>query len=163
MIKFSLTKIQEKSPYEIIFSDGDFIFQTEEGIHYSISFSKEELKLGNCDTYQIIIRKIEETHQSHNPNVKKTILAIIHEFFRSNMHVLFYICDTSDHREKARNRLFLSWFENNSESYTICTADTEIEGEGFYTAIIVDKKNPYLKNVLDDFDYTSRKLTKDKP
>lgn len=59
MIKFSLSRIQQESPYEIIFSEGDFTFVTDLGIHYSISFT-EEMPLGGCDTYQFIIRKIDD-------------------------------------------------------------------------------------------------------
>lgn len=165
MIKFSLTQIQEKSPYEIVFSEGDFIFQTDEGIHYSISFSKEDIIFGGCETYQFIIRKIEETHMPHDSKVKATILAIIYEFFRSNSHVLFYICDTSDHREEIRNRLFLTWFEHNAEPerFTIRTANTKIEGEGFYTAIIVENCNPKLQEIIEEFERISQILIEDKP
>lgn len=165
MIKFSLIQIQQKSPYEIIFSEGDFIFQTDEGIHYSISFSKEDIILGGCETYQFIIRKIEETHMPHDYKVKATILAIIYEFFHSNPHVLFYICDTSDQREEARNRLFLTWFEHNAEPerFTICTANADVEDEGFYAAIIVENRNPKLYDIIDEFEQTSRMLTEDKP
>lgn len=165
MIKFSLAQIQEKSPYEIIFSEGDFIFQTDEGIHYSISFSKEEIMLGECESYQFIIRKIEEAHIPHDPKVKTTILAIINEFFRSNLNILLYICDTSDHREEARNRLFLTWFEHNAEPgrFIIRTANTEVEGEGFYAAIIVENRNPKLNDIIEEFEQTSRMLIEDKP
>lgn len=165
MIKFSLTQIQEKSPYEIFFSEGDFIFSTDGNIHYSISFNKEDIVLGSCETYQFIIRKIEETHVSYDPKVEKTILAIIYEFFRSNQQVLLYMCDTSDHREEARNRLFLKWFERNAEpnSFTIRTACTEIEDEGFYVAIIVGNHNPSLEAIIQEFEETSRMLTQDKP
>lgn len=165
MIKFYLTRIQEKSPYEIILSEGDFIFLTDRNIHYSISFNKEDMMLGGCETYQFILRKIEETHSLYDSKVEATILAIIYEFFRSNQQVLLYICDTSDHREEARNRLFLKWFERNAEPnrFTIRTTYTEIEGEGFYVSIIVENRNPNLKAIICEFEEISQMLTQDKP
>lgn len=48
MIKFSLKHILEHSPYELDLSGDEFMFQTDLGIHYSISFSKEDIVLGGC-------------------------------------------------------------------------------------------------------------------
>lgn len=50
--------------------------------------------------------------------VECTILAIIDEFFVSNLNALLYICDTSDHRKEARNRFFLTGSEHNGETGT---------------------------------------------
>ena len=80
MIKFSLSRILEESPYNLILSGTDFRFITDFGIHYSVSFNKEDIVLGECETYQLIIRKIDEIRSKHDPKVEKTILAIIDEF-----------------------------------------------------------------------------------
>ena len=140
MIYFSLQRILNKSPYEILLSEGDFLFQTDNKIRYEISFNKEDIVLGGCETYQFIIRKLDEVHSAYDPKVKDTILAILNEFFFSNQQILLYICDTSDGKENSRNRLFLQWFEKYSEKgrFTIRTANANIEGEEFYTAIIVE-------------------------
>ena len=81
------------------------------------------------------------------------------------MNVLLYICDTSDGREAKRNRLFLNWFYKNAEPnrFTIRTANTTVEGEGFYTAIIVENRNPLLEAVIADFEMTAEALTTGKP
>ena len=102
---FTGANIAERAPYELLLSENDFTFQTDLGIRYSVSFNKEDIVLGGCDTYQIIIRKIEEIKSRYDPKVEATILAIIDEFFRSNLKVLLYMCDTSDGREESRNRL----------------------------------------------------------
>ena len=52
MIKFSLQHIAEHAPYELLLSENDFTFRTDLGIHYSVSFNKEDIVLGGCDTYQ---------------------------------------------------------------------------------------------------------------
>ena len=79
MIKFSLKHILEHSPYELALSGDEFMFQTDLGIHYSISFSKEDIVLGGCDTYQLIIRKIEEVKSQHDSKVEATIQSSIPE------------------------------------------------------------------------------------
>lgn len=59
MIRFSIRRILETSPYELMLSGEEFVFQTDFGIRYSVSFNKEDIVLGGCATYQIIIRKVE--------------------------------------------------------------------------------------------------------
>ena len=165
MIKFSLKHILEHSPYELALSGDEFMFQTDLGIHYSISFSKEDIVLGGCVTYQLIIRKIEEVKSQHDSKVEATILSIIREFFRSNLEVMLYLCDTSDGREETRNRLFLSWFERYAQNnqFTICKAHTKIEGEGLFFCIVVENRNPKLKAITEDFKDKAAMLTGEKP
>lgn len=165
MIKFSLKHILEDAPYELILSGENFMFHTDFGIHYSVSFNKEDIVLGGCVTYQLIIRKIEEVKSSHDPKVEATILAIINEFFRSNNEIMLYLCDTSDGREESRDRLFLSWFERHAqkERFTICRAHTTVEGEGLFLCIIIDNRNPKLKAIVEDFKEKADMLTEEKP
>ena len=70
MIRFSLTRLQQQAPYELILSGDSFMFQTDLGIHYSISFMKEDISFAGCDTYQFIIRKIEEKKVNMTPRLK---------------------------------------------------------------------------------------------
>lgn len=166
MIKFSLSHILENSPYDIILSGSDFRFITDFGIHYSVSFSKEDIVLGECETYQFIIRKIDDIRSKHDPKVKMTILAIIDEFFRSNLDIMLYMCDTSDGRESMRNRLFLSWFEQdaNKERFKICKAFTNVEGQGLFIGIIVENRNPKINDIIADFNEQAELLShSDKP
>ena len=75
---------------------------------------------------------------------------------------MLYICDTSDGREAARNRLFISWFEKDATPgrFTIKTAKANIEGEVLYTAIIVENSHPNIKKILQDFNEQKEALEK---
>lgn len=164
MIKFSLKRLLEHAPYDLVGTGMDFMFQTDFGIHYSVGFSKEDITLAGCDTYQLIIRKIEEIKTSHDPKVEATILAIINEFFQSNLEILLYLCDTRDGREESRNRLFLSWFDKYEKNrFTICKAHANVEGEGLFLCIIVDNRHPKLADIQADFQEKADLLTGDKP
>ncbi len=146
--------MNKKSPYRIVQSDkGDFLFFTDAGILYDISFV-EEFPIGNCMSYQFGIQNANEHHGAYDPKIKQTIVVIIEEFFSTYENVLLYICDTSDRREGARNRLFLRWFENEKapEKYTIRNAHVKIEGETLYIAIIVSNLNPKLDEIIKEFD-----------
>ena len=161
MIDFSLQHIMQKSPYDITLSKDDFIFETDNGILYRVSFEEESIVLGGCKTYQFILQNVEHTHAPHDPKIEATVLAIIDEFFRSNQHVLLYICDTSDGKESGRNRLFLRWFKSHAphDRFTICTANAQVEDEIVYVAIIVDNRNPQLQAITDDFKAAAEILT----
>ena len=115
--------------------------------------------LGGCETYQLSISNQNKLHASYDPDVKNTTLVIVDEFFRENLDGLLYLCDTSDSREAARNRLFLRWFEESAEPerFTIKTASAVIEGQGIYAAIIVENRNPLAKAIVDDFELTAQR------
>lgn len=162
MNSLSLLRINSKSPYKVDMSKNEcfYIFTTDQGIIYSISFS-EEYEIGGCMSYQFSIDNIGGSHGSHDGKIKDTIIAIIEDFFLENQDVLLYICDTSDNREAARNRLFLRWFEQYSPGrFTICTANSKVEDTEFYMAIIIANDNPQLDSITSDFETTAKALKK---
>lgn len=165
MIVLSLDSINRQDVYYVMLSpQGGYIFETEKGIHYTISF-EEESSFGGCGTYQFIIEKRERIRSAHDPKVEKTILAILNQFFVEHLDVLLYMCDDSDGREANRNRLFLTWFRNNADlnRFTIRTASAVVEGKGFYAAIIVENRNPLLETIIADFEMTAQALITGKP
>jgi hypothetical protein len=165
MKPLSLDHINERSPYYVMLSPKEnYIFETERGIHYSISF-EEETPIGGCDSYQFIIEKIDKVRSSHDAKVEQTVLAILDVFFEEHLDVLLYMCDDSDGREANRNRLFLSWFKKHAapERFTIRAASAIVEGKGFYAAIIVENRNPLLETIIADFESTAEALTAGKP
>lgn len=158
----SIQRINSKAPYEVKISKNEnfYIFTTDKGIRYSISFS-EEYEIGGCMSYQFSIDNIEKSHGSYDKKIKDTIIAIIEDFFIENQDVLLYICDTSDNREAARNRLYLRWFAQYSpERFTICTANSKVEDTEFYMAIIVANNNPQKDSITLDFETTAKALKK---
>ena len=165
MIELSLEKINIQSPYEVSYApNGDFVFSTNLGIHYLISF-ESETPMGGCDTFQFVIQKLDQQRSPHDAKVEQAILAILNVFFEEHLDVLLYMCDDSDGREANRNRLFLAWFKKHAapERFTIRTASAIVEGKGFYAAIIVENRNPLLETIIADFESTALALTGGKP
>ena len=165
MIQLSLDSINEHDVYYVMLSPrGSYIFETDNGIHYTISF-EEETSFGGCETYQFVVEKREQVRSAHDPKVELTILAIVNQFFLENLDVLLYMCDDSDGREANRNRLFLTWFRKHAapDRFTIRTASAVIEGTGFYAAIIAENRNPLLETIIEDFERTAQVLTAGKP
>ena len=165
MIELSLEKINTQSPYEVSYApNGDFVFATNLGIHYLISFVNET-PMGGCDTFQFVIQKLDHQRSPHDAKVEQTVLAILDVFFEEHLDVLLYMCDDSDGREANRNRLFLAWFKKHAapDRFTIRTANAIVEGKGFYAAIIVENRNPLLETIIADFENTAQALTEGKP
>jgi hypothetical protein len=160
MNQLSLSCINAKAPYKVSFDGKQFLFVTQYGIHYEIRFFDEQ-PIGGCETWQFSFAKAEETPAPEDPYVRFTLFAIIDEFFVKNVNVMLYICDTSDSREAARNRLFIRWFKQSAQPdrFTIRSANATIEGQGFYAAIIVENSNPLLTDITADFDQTAVTLT----
>lgn len=103
---FHLDRINAKAPYKVSFDDKQLVFETQYGIHYEIRFFEEQ-PIGGCETWQFSFAKAEDTRTPEDPYVRFTLFAVIDEFFIENENVMLYICDTSDSREAARNRLFI--------------------------------------------------------
>ena len=165
MIQLSLDAINEYAHYYVMLSPkGGYIFETEGGIHYTISF-EEDTPIGGCNTFQFVIEKMEKVRSGHDAKIEQTILAILNEFFVEHLDVLLYMCDDSDGREANRNRLFLAWFKKHAapDRFTIRTASAIVEGKGFYAAIIVENRNPLLETIIADFEMTAQALTAGKP
>jgi len=164
MIDLSLTNINSFSPYQVTRAEeGSYVFQTSKGIHYTISF-EEDVEIGGCPTYQLILKKVEQVKSGYDPKVEPSILAIIDEFFHSYLNVLLYICDTSDGREEKRNRLFLKWFEKHADPnrFTIRTGKTTIGEHLLYITLIFENRNPLQSEILAQIEKDSYLLS-DKP
>ena len=160
MKQFQLDRINKIAPYEVKAEGKQYVFDTAQGLRYEVRFF-EELPIGGCETWQFSFAKANSEPAPEDPYVRFTLFAIIDEFFRENEDVLLYVCDTSDNREAARNRLFIRWFKQSAQPdrFTIRSASATIEGQGFYAAIIVENRNPLLTDITADFDRTAVTLT----
>ena len=160
MKQLNIDRINAKAPYKVSEDGKQLVFETRHGLHYEIRFFEEQ-PIGGCETWQFSFAKAEDMATPEDPYVRFTLFAVIDEFFTDNDNVMLYICDTSDSREAARNRLFIRWFKHSAEPdrFTIRSASTTIEGQGFFAAIIVENRNPLLTDITADFDQTAVSLT----
>lgn len=71
-----------------------------------------------------------------------------------NPDILLYQCETGDNRQAMRERLFLRWFReyDRSDRYYIKVSEIIAEKVANYTAMIVQKDNPHLDEIIRDFD-----------
>lgn len=153
MLDLSADIINETSPYKIISSgEGSFVFVTDYGVKYEVSFVVD-YTLGMDNSYQLCIDNVDNNTQPRDIKVRDTIVEIIKEFFNSNEVSLLYICDTSDGRQKVRDRIFKIWFEEKAshELYTIIPASIEVDGEEYFASIILRNNHPQYEAITSTF------------
>jgi hypothetical protein len=90
----------------------------------------------------------------NDPKVKASIVCLVEEFFLTNPDILLYQCETGDNRQAMRARLFTRWFNEYDKRERFCVKVSVLRDEDVdnYIALIVQKNNPKLKSILQDFD-----------
>jgi hypothetical protein len=93
--------------------------------------------------------------------LRETILLLIEAFFASNPDILLYICETGDGRQAFRSRVFVRWFNTytNRDAYIMKTAEVKEGKTKNFAALIVQKSNPRLEEILAEFNETISILT----
>ncbi len=163
MVKLSIDAINSNSPYKVSLSkaDGFFQFTTDYGIRYTVGFEQAN-ELLKYETYQFLIINVNNQKSPRDEKLKKTILAVIKEFFRVSNTTMLYICETGDNKQSMRNRLFEYWFSSSAEiasAYTIMSSEIRDEdGVSNYAAIILRIDNPNYTEIIADFSNTVKFL-----
>ncbi|MDD7258587.1 MAG: DUF6169 family protein [Prevotellaceae bacterium] len=105
--------------------------------------------------YQFIIVNENNTPSPNNPKLRETIFCIIEDFFKANSEILLYLCGTGDGKQASRNRLFVRWFREYAQKhlYYFDTVEMEAEGTENFAAIIVQKTNPELNEIVEAFNH----------
>ena len=161
MNALDLTRVSRLSPYKVWTEDGrDYIIETSRGQIFVIGFM-DDYSIWQSGAYQFTIN-----NQSHQPSpldlkLRETILLLIEAFFAANPDILLYICETGDGRQAFRSRLFVRWFNTylSRDEYVMQTAEVQEGKTKNFAALIVQKSNPRLKEILAEFDETISILT----
>ena len=93
--------------------------------------------------------------------VKLRVKVLLAQSLFGNPDILLYICETGDGKQAMRSRLFIRWFNTYShrDAYILETAEV-MEGETKnFAALIVQKSNPRLTEIVSEFRETISILT----
>ena len=153
MQTFNLTRLNFHSPYKVWIEDNEYKFITDYDVSYRIIFSDNQ-DIWKNGAYEFSIFNDNHKASPNDLKVKGTIEAIIEEFFLTNPNILLYQCETGDNRQAMRARLFTKWFKDYAYNNNFCVKvsilkDDEVDN---YIALIVQKSNPELTNILQTFD-----------
>ena len=124
------------SRYEILLHEEDpylYTFTTEKNVLYSCRFGKVPNLSPLLGIYDLEVRDFLFYPSYPKPDFKKyndsrvfpTIIGMVEDYLNMQDHVLLYVCDATDKKEKARQKLFAKWHESIAD--TILLRDLELE------------------------------------
>lgn len=141
------------SPYSLWKVGDGYNFKTDYGVVYRISFDLNQ-DIWENGAYEFGIQNENMQPSPNDVKVKQTIKCIIEEFFVLHPDILLYQCETGDRRQSVRQRLFYRWFQECADQTKFVLKVSSLEAEGVvnYIAMIVEKNNPSLVSLMQDFD-----------
>ncbi|MBR5038965.1 MAG: hypothetical protein IKX65_09635 [Prevotella sp.] len=147
------SRLQLSSPYTIVQEGDEYLFRTDSDILYAVSFQTYD-GIPGLTAYWFDLSNRSHRASPNDPKVRKTVIAIIEEFFYQNPDILLYMCDTADEQQAMRARLFLRWFNGyeQQKKYAIRTAVLQDEGIESYIALIIQRSHPLFDEITNLFD-----------
>ena len=161
MNSLNLAYINRLAPYKVWTENGrDYFVETNYELLFRIGFM-DDYSIWPSGAYQFTINNESHRPSPNDEKLKTTVFRIIEAFFDANPDILLYICETGDGRQAFRSRLFVRWFNSyaNRDAYIIRTAEVQEGDTKNFAALIVQKSNPRLKEIVAEFDETISILT----
>jgi len=159
MIGISASAINSKSPYKVIQTQhNSFQFTTDYGNVYEVGFVVENM-FDFDGVYQFYIEEKISINKRFDAKIEQVIVVILEEFFSHQNAILDYICDTSDGKQAARNRLFMQWIRQHADAknYSYRNLSVEVEGITFYASVLLKKDS----TIFDSFMQAVNSFEKD--
>ena len=156
-----LNKVNANAPYPVTMrTEQVYYFKTDVGMICTITFM-DDYSIWQEGAYQFVINNENNIPSPLDPKLRDTIFILIDAFFAVNPEILLYICETGDGKQEFRSRLFVRWFNSYSgrDAYIMQTAEVQEDDNKNFAALIVQKSNPKLEEILNDFNETINILT----
>lgn len=152
---FLLEEINSFAPYQVFEYDNanSLYFCSDGGYEYVISFIKDET-LDDCNNiFQFLIEAKTSPRSNNDVKVGETIACIAKAFFYHHSdYMLTFVCDISDSRQAARQRLFTRWFQKfNQNRYLKFDWQVKTADSVFYASMIGCKEYPLLESYREAF------------
>ena len=151
-----LNFVNRFASYKVWTENGkDYLIETNRGNIFVVGFMDDH-SIWPTGAYQFTINNQNHLPSPNDHKLRETILLLIEAFFAANPDILLYICETGDGKQAFRSRLFVRWFNtyNRRDDYVMQTAEVEEEGTKNFAALIVQKSNPRLREIIAEFDET---------
>ncbi len=161
MKTLDLAYINRLSPYKVWTENGrDYFVETSHDMLFRIGFM-DDFSIWSTGAYQFTINNESQQPSPNDPKLKNTIFRIIEAFFAANPDILLYICDTGDGKQEFRSILFVRWFNSYAkrDEYLMKTAEVQEGDTKNFAALIVQKNNPRIDEIVAEFEETIYILT----
>ena len=92
----------------------------------------------------------EHEHGSYDSKILDVVTVILEEFFSQEPTVMLYICDSTDHRQAARDRLYHLWFYDYARSHemTLYSDSVTFKQVNYYAGILMRHDHPLHDMIL---------------
>lgn len=149
-MKLSAVQLNQRSPYVLTqINDLTFRFVTDHQIHYAVGFYKDTFFMEE-GAYHFFIDNIKHEHASYDPKILDVVTVILEEFFSQEPTVMLYICDPTDERQAARDRLYHLWFYDYARSHemTLFSDSVTFRQVKYYAGILMRHDHPLHDIIL---------------
>lgn len=148
----NIDNINIKSPYPVWQAENNYVFTTEYGIEYSVSFDLDDYP--GFTAYWFNLTNLHHEKSPGDAKIPQTLICIIEEFFNKNPDILLYLCSTDGNQQAQRARLFLRWFNGYEQQQRYAIKTTPVKGDETteYVALIVQRTNPRINEIMELFD-----------
>ena len=161
MNALDLNFVNRFASYKVWTEDGrDYLIETNRGNIFVVGFM-DDYSIWPKGAYQFTINNQNHLPSPNDYKLRETILLLIEAFFFANPDILLYICETGDGKQAFRSRLFIRWFNTYTrrDDYVMQIAEVEAEDTKNFAALIVQKSNPRLQEIITEFNETISILT----
>lgn len=140
--------------YEVREVDAGYEFETDSGDLNLLSFIEYPVLCCDglpCSVFMFNIERIVrgKLKNQHGNKLKNTIVYVLSEFFGNHANSLVTVCDITDGKQIARNRLFNRWYEEFGRDFLVkIESSFQIEGTTTFASLFFPKNHP-LKNLLE--------------
>lgn len=152
-------------PYAYTLAGGpsnSYYFTTIDQLTYEIKFVPsseffEDYEELDVDVFEMVISVIDNPSGGRmraDPLVAPTIFRIFEDFFLAQRHVIVFICDSSDGRERARFRKFDRWFYSSPVRSTEVAKIDRVIPDGdvmILLSMMLSRRHPQLLRLVDMF------------
>ena len=157
MEPLNLARININAPYKVWNEEDAYRFETENGISYIVDFDLDDNPYYRC--YWFNLTNPRHTKSPNDIKIAQTVVCIIEEFFNQNPDVLLYMCSHDNGQQAQRSRLFLRWFNGYEQQQRYLLKATDVKAIGTdgkptkdYVALIIQRTNPQLDEIIARFD-----------
>ena len=164
MVKLNSWQLNIHSPYGTEYDGDTLTFTTDNGIKYAVDFDEDSNPYFKA--YWLNLTNLTGKPSPSDKKIAQTVICIIEEFFRQNPDILLYMCSTEGGKQAQRARLFLRWFNGAEQQKHYVARSVEVRGEEGrteYVALIVQRSNPQLEEILAVFDEEAAMFNDMKP
>jgi hypothetical protein len=132
-------------------------FTTDNDINYAVDFDYDSNPYFTA--YWLNLTNESGKTSPGDSKIPRTVICIIEEFFRQNPDIMLHMCSTAKRQQAQRARLFLRWFNGYEQqqryvikAYDVKSTDAEGKPTKDYVALIIQRTNPQLDEIVARFD-----------